>query len=144
MSCSNCGLTRREFVASSTLAAVAAVLSACGGDPVSPGGNVVPPVTGTFTVRVSDHPELSQNNRPVAINTSVAVVRTAPGVFLAFSRACTHEGTRVDVTADGFVCPNHESRFNADGSVRNGPATSALKRLAVAFDQASNTITITA
>lgn len=148
MSCRDCVLSRREFVSASTLAAVAAVLAACGGggDPTSPTGNGgpnVPPVTGPITVRIADFPQLSQNLTPVAINASVAVVRIAPGNFVAFSRSCTHEGTQVAVNDDGFTCPNHGSAFRADGSVLTGPATAPLRRLTVAFDATAGVLTIT-
>lgn len=144
MSCSTC-LSRREFVAQTTLAAVAAALAACGGsDPAGPGGgSTPPPLTGPLTVVIANHPELAQDLRPVAVNASVAVVRTGPGQFLAFSRACTHEGTTVNVNAGGFLCPNHGSAFRADGSVLNGPATTPLRRLGVTLNAAGTELTIT-
>ena len=151
MSCESCVVGRRQFVTVATLAAVSAVLSSCGGGggdgdsgPTGPGTvNPPPPVTGPVTVRVADFPELGENLRPVAVNGSIAVVRTAPGQFLAFSRACTHEGTTVNVDGNAFSCPNHGSRFDATGAVTNGPAASPLKRLTVAFDASAGTLTIT-
>lgn len=63
----------------------------------------------------------------------VVVAQPAEGTFLAFSAACTHQGTTV-VAEEGLVlrCPNHGSRFDAtDGSVQNGPATAPLQSVPV-------------
>lgn len=93
-------------------------------------------------MRIADHPGLSTDLTPVLVSGSVAAVRTSPGQFLAFSRACTHQGTPVDLSGQGFLCPNHGSRFDAQGNVLTGPATRALNRLAVTYDAAANTLTI--
>jgi glycine/D-amino acid oxidase-like deaminating enzyme/nitrite reductase/ring-hydroxylating ferredoxin subunit len=59
----------------------------------------------------------------------VAVWKDADGIAHALSAACTHEGCTVtwnnaDRTWD---CPCHGSMFEADGSVRHGPAAEPLK-----------------
>lgn len=154
MDCSTCTVSRRQFVTSATLASVAAVLAACGGGdagPVGPGGSggsggtttPPPPITGTVTVRIADHPDLAVNLRPVAVTASIAVVRNG-SAYLAFSRACTHEGVTVQVTGATFTCPSHGSRFDATGQVLNGPATQALNRLSVVHDTTAGTLAITA
>ncbi len=49
---------------------------------------------------------------------------------------CTHLGcrTRPDPASGGFACPCHGSRFDRDGAVVQGPATSALARVPVRKD----------
>ncbi|WP_236656406.1 ubiquinol-cytochrome c reductase iron-sulfur subunit [Streptacidiphilus jiangxiensis] len=63
----------------------------------------------------------------------IFVVQPKPGVFCAFSGACTHAGCTVLPPKEGaFVCPCHDSAFDvATGAVLRGPATEALPRYAV-------------
>jgi cytochrome b6-f complex iron-sulfur subunit len=56
--------------------------------------------------------------------------------FIALSLVCTHLGCTVAVQPDGFACPCHGSRFNAEGSPVKGPAAAPLKKLRV--EQTSN------
>jgi cytochrome b6-f complex iron-sulfur subunit len=51
--------------------------------------------------------------------------------FVALSTTCPHLGCTVEVTADGFVCPCHNSRFDQNGAVLQGPATRSLTTLCV-------------
>lgn len=51
--------------------------------------------------------------------------------FVALSLTCTHLGCTVESNEDGFVCPCHASRFDADGNVIQGPAAKPLRRLRV-------------
>ena len=62
----------------------------------------------------------------------ILVVRTGSDVK-AYNAACTHMGTTVDAPVDGIsTCPNHGSEFSTtDGSVKKGPATTALATIAV-------------
>lgn len=60
------------------------------------------------------------------------VARDALGVY-AFSALCTHEGCLLSPPdARGVTrCPCHDSRFDGEGRVLEGPAARALRRLAV-------------
>lgn len=51
--------------------------------------------------------------------------------FSALSLVCPHLGCTVNVNKDGFACPCHGSRFQLDGSLRNGPAARPLTALQV-------------
>ena len=59
----------------------------------------------------------------------VIVARTGSTTFVALAKACTHQGTTIRFRAaqNNFLCDNHGSVFNTNGSVANGPATQALK-----------------
>jgi cytochrome b6-f complex iron-sulfur subunit len=60
----------------------------------------------------------------------VIIAKLSSTEFTAVSRACTHEGTNVNYrsTPQDFLCPNHGSVFDKNGSVKNGPAKTALKK----------------
>ena len=64
------------------------------------------------------------------LGTQVVVIRDPANesALLAVDSLCTHQGCGVDWDADAgaFACPCHGSKFNADGSVSQGPATSPL------------------
>ena len=57
----------------------------------------------------------------------IVVTQPSAGVFKGFSAKCTHKGCMVDKVADGTIdCPCHGSKFNLDGTVAKGPATTPL------------------
>ncbi|HEY1956387.1 MAG TPA: Rieske (2Fe-2S) protein [Polyangiaceae bacterium] len=74
----------------------------------------------------------------------VAIARDAQGVY-AMTLVCTHEGcdisTEGSVSASGIVCGCHGSRFDVDGNVIVGPASSPLQHYQVTAD-ASGDLTI--
>jgi len=51
--------------------------------------------------------------------------------FTALSLVCPHLGCTVDPVPDGFACPCHGSRFDANGAVRVGPASEPMRALKV-------------
>ncbi|MBZ5647423.1 MAG: ubiquinol-cytochrome c reductase iron-sulfur subunit [Acidobacteriia bacterium] len=53
------------------------------------------------------------------------------GGFYAISTTCTHLGCAVGRSKDGFACPCHGSRFDANGDVVGGPAPRPLAWLEV-------------
>ncbi|NJD59563.1 MAG: Rieske (2Fe-2S) protein [Anaerolineae bacterium] len=64
--------------------------------------------------------------------------------FTAISLVCPHLGCTVNVTSEGITCPCHGSRFLADGSLRNGPASKALTSMRAEVDAAGHLIVSTA
>lgn len=57
----------------------------------------------------------------------IIIAHLGNGSYVAVSDVCTHQGATVSFDGSStFTCPRHGSAFNADGSVKNGPATSAL------------------
>ncbi len=62
----------------------------------------------------------------------VVITQPAVGEFKCFSAVCTHQGCVVaEVKAGTINCGCHGSKFALDGTVSNGPATSALPTRAV-------------
>lgn len=133
--CASC-LSRRAFLAdAAALAAVAAFFAACGDSPIEP-------PTGKVQVKVADFPGLATLNQLVLVDGKRAAKRTGATTFVAWSRLCTHEGTPVDISGAGFVCPNHNSRFDNNGNVTIGPATQPLVQLATSYDSATDILSI--
>jgi thiosulfate dehydrogenase (quinone) large subunit len=133
--CASC-ISRRTFLAdAATISALTALFAACGESPVEP-------PTGKVEVKVGDFPGLATTNQLVLVDSRRAAKRTGAATFVAFSRLCTHEGTPVEVSGSGFLCPNHGSRFDNNGGVTAGPATQALPTIATSYDAATDILTI--
>jgi len=64
------------------------------------------------------------------------VVRIGDGGFIAVYHRCTHLGCAVpwDSTAQKFICPCHNSRFDQQGIVENPPAPRPLDLFALAIE----------
>jgi len=59
------------------------------------------------------------------------------GGLYAVDAVCPHLGCLVELGKEGgFVCPCHDSRFDDQGGVQNGPATKGLRFLRIWLDQA--------
>ncbi|MBI3830368.1 MAG: Rieske (2Fe-2S) protein [Planctomycetes bacterium] len=73
-----------------------------------------------------------------ASGSGYVVVKTDKGVA-AFSDVCTHRGKNIKVDGTkGIFCPAHGSQFNADGSVKKGPAKEGLSWLKLTLDKDGN------
>jgi Rieske Fe-S protein len=72
------------------------------------------------------------------------VVRQKQGKFLAVDIKCTHKGCDVGYDAENscYLCPCHESRFEFDGTVRNGPAERPLQSYQTSFNDETEEVTI--
>jgi Rieske Fe-S protein len=127
------GITRRK-----TLTGVAAVgvvgplLAACAG---SDSGDVAtdPPAAGEALGSTSEVPV---GGGKVFGDQKIVVTQPTDGEFKAFSAVCTHQSCLVSQISDGTIdCLCHGSKFSdQDGSVVNGPATSALSEVTIKVD----------
>ncbi len=68
------------------------------------------------------------NSRVVRPEIPAVIVRGAAG-FTAMSLICSHLGCTVEKALEGFACPCHGSRYDAQGRVTRGPATQSLRTL---------------
>ena len=88
---------------------------------------------GRLEVRVKDLPQLAAVGGAVRVGSvkgvPVAVARTGPSTFRAFSLRCPHQGVVVGRTAQGWSCTAHGSQFEADGDLVLGPATTGLPKV---------------
>jgi nitrite reductase/ring-hydroxylating ferredoxin subunit len=72
----------------------------------------------------------------------VVVTQPAAGTFKGFSAVCTHQGCAVGSVSGGeIICPCHNSHFSVtDGSVKSGPASSALPSVTLKVSGTSITL----
>lgn len=142
--CDRCalgGVDRRTFVTAASLAAVVALLDACG-IPTEPS---MQKSGGPITVRVADFPALATTGGAARVDTSgspTALVRTGAASFAAFSMVCTHQGTTINITSNGFLCPNHGAQFGKDGVWQGGQNTTNLHSFTATFNAAAGTVTV--
>lgn len=136
------GIGRRTFLAQSAVLAAVAALAACG---VSGGDLAAPTLKGSTTIRLSDQPSLA-NIGGVALVTIAsspfAIVRTDAATFVALSRICPHQGSTVNLSGSGFLCPNHGAQFSSTGGWVGGQPTSSMRSYATAYDATAGTVTI--
>ena len=132
---------RRTFLAQSALLAAGAALVACGGG----GGVTTPTFSGSGSIRISDYPALTNVGGVALVNLSgspLAVVRTDSNTFVALSRICPHQGSTVNFTGGGFLCPNHGAQFTETGVWVGGQRTTNMHAYPTSFDQATGTLSI--
>lgn len=125
---------RRAVIVTAGLGALVTAVAACGTSKTPAGGSESPtsaPATADASGTPKAGPLAKTADVPVGSGVIVGdVVITQPtaGVFKGFSSVCPHRGCNVDAITDGkIVCPCHNSEFNLDGSVAQGPATNPLE-----------------
>jgi len=103
----------------------------CGSDEGSGGGAAGSSGTSPAIANVKNLPVGSLE---AIASESLALGRDAGGVY-AFTLICTHQGCDISqggmVSPAGVVCPCHGSRFDANGNVVQGHASSPLVHFAV-------------
>lgn len=85
---------------------------------------------------------------PDAPNASkkMVITRVDASTFSVVSSICTHNACQVDpfdATTQRISCGCHGSKFDVNGIVKQGPASSPLKKYDNAYDAGANTLTIT-
>jgi len=137
------GIGRRTFLAQSAILAAAAALAACGAG--GSGDITGPTLTGTSTIKISDYPALANVGGVALVNISgspLAIVRTDTSTFVALSRQCPHQGSIVNPTSNGFLCPNHGAQFSKTGQWLGGQRTSSLRSYPATYDATAGTVTV--
>jgi Rieske Fe-S protein len=131
---------RRQFISGSVMAAAAAALAACGGS-----SNVTAPGSVGFSLKISDYAALATVGGVALVESNgspIAVVRTGATTFVALSRICPHQGSTVNVTANGFLCPNHGATFTSTGTWTGGQRTSNMRSYTTSYDSVTGTLAI--
>lgn len=78
---------------------------------------------------------------------SVLIANTTGNKYVTIQRLCTHEGNDLVsyvLSSNNFNCSAHGSVFNLDGTVKVGPATTAMKLYKSTISTDGNTLTVTA
>ena len=133
-------IDRRDFVMRAAAALAAVALAAC-----SSSGMTSPGSVSSTTLNLSDYPALSSVGGVATVSVSgvpLAIVRTSSTTFAAFSRICPHQGTTINVTSNGFLCPNHGATFDKNGQWIGGQRTSNLTSYPVTYNATAGTLTI--
>lgn len=132
------GPSRRAVVvgvAGVTAAGLASAgLTGCSGSSgPSTGGSGQPATGGTLAsgalARTADVPV---GGGVILKDAKLVITQPTAGNFVGLSSICTHAGCPVtEIEGQAIVCPCHRSEFNLDGSVRTGPATQPLPKVAL-------------
>lgn len=131
-------LSRREFIdlATNSLLGLSAALG-LGGlirflsyemDPAPPSEYDLGPIT-----------DFPVGSRTLLMHVPAVVIRERDG-WLAMSLTCTHLGCTVEQKDNGYECPCHGSRYDAEGFVRRAPSNTPLKKLRVETNESGNVI----
>jgi thiosulfate dehydrogenase [quinone] large subunit len=94
----------------------------------TPPGQAIGPASGVPVGQAASFTDPSSGDPSI-------VLQPKAGTFVAFDAVCPHAGCTVgyDAAQKVIACPCHGSQFNAaTGAVEVGPATTGLKKLAVA------------
>jgi Rieske Fe-S protein len=138
-------MDRRAFLSTAATVSVTLALVACGDGQI---GGVTAPMGlsgADITVNLADFPALATVGGVARVTTTgapIAVYRAADATYQAFAMACPHSGTTVDITATGFLCPNHDARFAKDGTWLGGQRTTALVSIPTTYDAVAGTLLI--
>jgi Rieske Fe-S protein len=126
------GLDRRTVLrgvaVTGAFGAAGGLLAGCGGD----SGGAAADGAGAAGNDLGPASQVPVGGGVVFAEQKVVVTQPAKGEFVGLSATCTHQGCTVaDVSGGTINCPCHGSKFNLDGSVANGPATSPLPRMKI-------------
>jgi cytochrome b6-f complex iron-sulfur subunit len=132
-------MKRNEFFSAVGISAgmlfMAPVLSSCSkslSDTSSnpPGGGNNGAIDFTLDLTSPTYSALNSNGGSI-VKDNIIVARTSSGAYVALTSICSHQQFNpiaFESANNRFHCPNHGSNFGVDGSVINGPATSALTK----------------
>lgn len=149
------GLSTQALMAFYCLGAVSACSSKEESPTPDPGGNNgsgnTPGVTGTltgsninFTVDLTHQQYAKLKNQGEFAYVANIIIANAKGTMVALSKVCTHEGATIQFRANenDFLCTNHGSQFNLDGSVKLSPAENSLQVFKTELSGNGNSLTV--
>jgi cytochrome b6-f complex iron-sulfur subunit len=94
-----------------------------------------PPDSTSMVIPVGQPKNYPRNSLLYAAEARVYIGHDAQGLY-ALDAVCTHLGCLVERKEEGgFVCPCHDSHFDAQGRVETGPATQPLRYLHLWLDE---------
>ena len=146
---SDCG----KFLGSAAIAAISLpILQACEPSsipiveeapvdtPVDPDGRVIVSIAGMSAA----NPVKLAAGLKGPDDHGILITRVSDTEYYALSRECTHQFCPVETFAQGgaIPCNCHGSQFNLNGSVRQGPAETALKQYDLVLDAEAQVVKI--
>ncbi len=155
------GLNRRNVLGGATAAAIGLpVLAACGDDTESAADPSASPSSsepsdsggaseeetegsgGAGAAALAATSDVPVGGCAVFADQKVVLTQPTEGDFKAFTSVCPHQKCSVSASTEGVIpCECHGSQFSIeDGSVIEGPATSALSEVAITVDGDSITL----
>jgi cytochrome b6-f complex iron-sulfur subunit len=156
-------ITRKEFFVKSAQGMAimslpvlfSSFLESCNQQTTSPNGSSSPLPTiqgtisnGTVTVNITSSSAIAKVGSAGIIlysSGSFLVDHPSATVYNAFTTVCPHQGCAIDSFDSGsnqFVCLCHGSRFDINGKVVQGPASSALQQYQTQFTNNQLIITL--
>jgi Rieske Fe-S protein len=94
---------------------------------------------GRLSIRVRDISALKEVGSSVRVGVlkgqPVALARTGPSDFVAFTLICPHQEFRVVKDGAGWLCKAHGSKFESNGDLNFGPATTGLPQVPAKFSR---------
>jgi Rieske Fe-S protein len=85
---------------------------------------------GRLSIKISDMSKVVAVGSSVLVGKvkgqDVGLFRSGPSTFKAFSLRCPHQGAPVIKDETGWYCDVHGSKFEQDGALNMGPATTGL------------------
>lgn len=129
------------MVGGTTLIVVPSLLSQCSKDNNDP-GTPNPGKTLTIDLTNTNYNALNAPGGSVVVQ-GIIVANAGNNIFLALDSVCTHQGCTItyNLASNNFPCPCHGSVFSSNGSIVNGPATTALDSHLVT--KSGNILTVT-
>ena len=137
--CTACSrVDRREFLGTASMISLGALLTACGDGVFDGPESRLEVVRDPIRIDPRLYPELQQVGGRAIITPAgrapMLIETTGVGQYRALSLVCPHNGTVVNVSADGFTCPNHGARFSRTGLWIGGQWTVELTPVAVTVE----------
>jgi len=164
-------MKRGEFIRSLGLSSAALMafycmgtLTSCSSDdpaPTTGAGGTTPPTTSSgltgnaetskgainFTLDLTSNDFKTLKTAGEFVKIGDVLVASVTGGFVAVQRLCTHnnlDGLSYRLNSNDIGCNVHGSVFATTGTVKNGPAASALKTYKTALSTDGNKLTVTA
>ncbi len=113
---------------------IGALLAACGDGVISGPGEILT-VVDPVRLDFSAYPALAQIGGRVIVtpegHAPMLVERLASRQYRAFSLVCPHNGTVVEPSGGGYLCPNHLARFDSEGRWIGGTNTVDLAPIGI-------------
>ncbi|MFI5237953.1 MAG: ubiquinol-cytochrome c reductase iron-sulfur subunit [Ignavibacteriales bacterium] len=156
-------LSRREFfiksagaiVVVSTSGFISTIITSCSDNPTDSGNSTpLSTIQGTvvnneISIALASSAIENKNTRALVVynnnNGAIIAEHNSDDTYKAISGICTHQACKVSDYDDGqsvFVCPCHNSRFDLNGNVVQGPATTKLRTYSTRVENNSLIITL--